>query len=171
MPLKSSPTATAARQPQPVKRSLKINDTDRAIIRILQMDGRRPYAEIAAELGLAPSTVQQRANRLIEAGVIKIYGVTDPEVLGSTVTATVALKVDGTRMREIAAEIARIAEVGYVVICTGAHDILLEVACQDNDHLLSLISDKLAKVKGVRDIQTFVYLRIVKNTYQWGLAE
>jgi Lrp/AsnC family transcriptional regulator, regulator for asnA, asnC and gidA len=133
------------------------------------MDGRRPYAEIAAELGLAPSTVQQRANRLIDAGVIKIYGVTDPSVLGSAVTATIALKVDGVRLRQAADEMGRISEVGYVVICTGPHDILLEVACRDNDHLLSLISDKLAKVKGVREVQTFVYLRIVKNTYQWGL--
>ncbi len=133
------------------------------------MDGRRPYAEIAAELGLAPSTVQQRANRLIDAGVVKIYGVTDPSVLGNPVTATVALKVDGVRLRQAADEMGRISEVGYVAICTGPHDILLEVACRDNDHLLSLISEKLAKVKGVREVQTFVYLRIVKNTYQWGL--
>jgi Lrp/AsnC family transcriptional regulator for asnA, asnC and gidA len=154
-----------------VKRSIKIDDTDRAILRGLQMDGRRPFAEIAAELGVAPSTVQQRANRLIDAGVLKIYGVTNPEVLGSGVTATIALKVDGTRLRQAAAEMGRIAEVGYVVICTGPHDILLEVACRDNDHLLSIISEKLAKVKGVREVQTFVYLRIVKNTYQWGLPE
>lgn len=158
-------------QAKPVRRSLKIDDTDRAIIRSLQMDGRRPYAEIASELGLAPSTVQQRANRLIDAGAIKIYGVTDPDLLGDSVMASIALKVDGTRLRQAAAEMARFSEVGYVVICTGPHDILLEVACRDNDHLLSLISDKLSKVKGVREVQTFVYLRIVKNTYQWGLPE
>ena len=158
-------------QAQPVRRSLKIDDTDRAIIRSLQMDGRRPYAEIAAELDLAQSTVQQRANRLIDVGVLKIHGVTDPAVLGSAVTATIALKVDGARLRQAAAEMGRFAEVGYVVICTGPHDILLEVACRDNDHLLSLISDKLAKVKGVREVQTFLYLRIVKNTYQWGVPE
>ena len=154
-----------------VARTLKIDDTDRAIIRSLQTDGRRPYVEIAAALGLAPSTVQQRANRLIDAGVIKIHAVTDPAVLGVAVTATVALKVDGPRLRQAAVEMGRFSEVGYVVICTGPHDILLEVACRDNDHLLSLISDKLAKVKGVRELQTFVYLRIVKNTYQWGLPE
>jgi Lrp/AsnC family transcriptional regulator for asnA, asnC and gidA len=158
-------------QAQPVNRSLRIDDTDRAIIRNLQADGRRPYADIAAELGLAPSTVQQRANRLIEAGIVKIRGVTDPALLGTAVTATIALKVDGTRLRQAAAEMGRFAEVGYVVICTGPHDILLEVACRDNDHLLSLLSEKLAKVKGVRELQTFLYLRIVKNTYQWGLPD
>ena len=164
-------TTRVAAQPPPksVKRSPKIDDTDRAIIRSLQMDGRRPYAEIAADLGLAPSTVQQRANRLIDSGVLRIYGVTDSSVLGNAVTATIALKVDGVRLRQAADEMGRISEVGYVVICTGPHDILLEVACRDNDHLLSLISEKLAKVKGVREVQTFVYLRIVKNTYQWGL--
>ena len=160
-----------AAQAQPVKRSIKIDDTDRAIIRSLQIDGRQPYAEIAGKLGLAPSTVQQRANRLLEAGVIRIHAVTDPAVLGGAVTATIALKIDGTRLRQAAAEMGRIPEVGYVVICTGPHDILLEVACRDNDHLLSIISDKLAKIKGVREVQTFVYLRIVKNTYQWGLPD
>ncbi len=149
----------------------KLDKTDLAIIRILQLDGRRPYADIAAELGVAPSTVQQRANRLIEAGLIKIRGVTDPIILGQLVTATIAIEVDGTMLREAANDIAQISEVSYVVICTGPYDILIEVACRDNDHLLSLISDKLAKVPGVREMDTFLYLRIVKNTYQWGLAE
>ena len=57
------------------------------------------------------------------------------------------------------------------MICTGTYDLLIEVGCRDNDDLLSLLSDKLAKVKGVREMETFVYLRIVKNTYQWGLTD
>jgi Lrp/AsnC family transcriptional regulator for asnA, asnC and gidA len=147
----------------------KVDDIDVAIIRKLQLDGRRPYAEIAAELGLSPSTVQQRANRLIDAGLVKITAVADPITLGISVQATIAIKADGTMLREAAAEIGKFSEVDYVVICTGPYDILIEVACKDSDDLLSLISDKLAEVEGVREIMTFSYLRIVKNTYQWGL--
>ncbi len=154
-----------------MNKNLKIDETDRAIIHILQGDGRRSFADIAAELKLAPSTVQQRTNRLIESGVLKIRGVTDNEIMGINVTANIAIKADGTRLRQVADEIAKFPEVSYVVICTGTYDLLIEVGCRDNDHLLSLLSDKLAKVKGVREMETFVYLRIVKNTYQWGLTE
>lgn len=149
----------------------KVDKTDLAIIRILQKDGRRPYAEIAAELGLAASTVQQRATRLIETGLVQITAVTDPATIGYAVAATIAVKVEGTRLLEAAAAIEKFKEVGYVALCTGPYDILLEVGCRDNDELLNFISSKLAKVKGVRETETFLYLRIVKNTYQWGLLE
>lgn len=148
-------------------KSSKVDEIDLAIIRKLQADGRRPYAEIAAELSLAPSTVQQRANRLIDLGLLKVTAAADPLTLGISVMATVAIKADGTMLREAAAEIAKFSEVGYVAICTGPYDILIEVACRDNDHLLDFISDKLAEVEGVREIETFLYLRIVKNTDQW----
>jgi len=148
-----------------------LDKTDLAIIRTLQKDGRRPYAEIAAELGLAPSTVQQRATRLIESEVIQVTAVAEPATLGYGVAATVAVKVDGTQLIEAAKAIEKFTEVGFVVLCTGPYDILLEVGCRDNDELLHFISGKLAKVKGVRETETFLYLRIVKNSYQWGLLD
>jgi Lrp/AsnC family transcriptional regulator for asnA, asnC and gidA len=150
-----------------VAKTPKVDDIDIAIIRKLRADGRRPYAEIATELSLSPSTVQQRANRLIDSHLLQITAVTDPMTLGISVMATVAIKADGTMLREAAAEIATFSEVGYVAICTGPYDILIEVACRDNDHLLDFISDKLAEVAGVREIETFLYLRIVKNADQW----
>ena len=146
----------------------QLSETDKAIIRHLQEDGRRPYAEIAAELGLAPSTVQQRANRLIANGLLKIRAVTDPTLMGMPVVAAVNLQVDGSVIREVARELATFAEVSYVVICAGSCDVQVEVACQDNNSLLNTIS-KMARVNGVRSTETFVYLQIVKNTYQWGL--
>lgn len=149
----------------------KVDETDLKILRILAEDGRRSFAEIAAELKLAPSTVQQRTTRLIDSGIVKILGVTDNEILGINVTATVAIKADGTRLRQIADELSKIAEVSFVVMCAGTYDLLAEVGCRDNDHLISLISDKIAKVKGVREMETFVYLRIVKNSYLLGLTE
>lgn len=148
-----------------------LDKTDLAIIRTLQKDGRRPYAEIAAELGLAPSTVQQRATRLIDADVIQVTAVAEPATLGYAVAATVAVKVEGTQLLEAAKAIEKFNEVGFVVLCTGPYDILLEVGCRDNDELLHFISGKLAKVKGVRETETFLYLRIVKNSYQWGLLD
>jgi Lrp/AsnC family transcriptional regulator for asnA, asnC and gidA len=149
----------------------KLDQTDLAIIRILQLDGRRRYADIATELGLAPSTVQQRATRLLEEGVIKMTALVDPVPLGYSVLAMIAIKADGTKLREAAREIGQFPEVDYAVICTGSYDILVEVACQSNDDLISLISDKLAKVNGVREIETFLYLRVVKDSDQWAIPE
>jgi Lrp/AsnC family transcriptional regulator, regulator for asnA, asnC and gidA len=152
-------------------KSHRVDDTDLAIIRILQRDGRRAYADIASELRLAPSTVQQRANRLIEAGLLKITALVDPRIVDISVFAMIAIKVDGTRLREAAVDIGRFEETDYVVICTGPYDILIEVACRSNDDLLSFISDKLAKVQGVREIETFLYLRTVKDSDQWSIPE
>ena len=141
---------------------------DLSIIRCLQKDGRRPYAEIAVQLGISASTVQQRAARLIESGAVQITAVADSATLGYPVAATVAVKVDGVRLKAAADAIAKFSEVGYVAICTGSNDLLLEVGCRDNEELIDFISSKLSKIKGVRETEIYLYLRIVKNTYQWG---
>ncbi len=148
-----------------------VDETDLAIIRLLEEDGRRPFTEIADELKLAASTVQQRATRLIDHGLLKVRAIVDPSVLGLPVNATLAVKCDGAKMLQAANEIARFDEVDYVVVCTGPYDILMEVACRDNDDLLRFISDSLAHVDGVRNIETFLYLRMVKNSYKWEMQE
>jgi Lrp/AsnC family transcriptional regulator for asnA, asnC and gidA len=146
----------------------KLDEIDKAIVQMLVADGRRAYADIATELKLSASTVQQRANRLIEAGLLRIRAITDPVALGVPITASILLKVDGARLREAAQEAAQFEEVGWVAITSGAYDISCEVACRDNEHLIELISE-LAGIEGVRSTETFLYLRIVKNNYQWGV--
>jgi Lrp/AsnC family transcriptional regulator for asnA, asnC and gidA len=146
----------------------ELSDTDKAIIRKLQEDGRRSYAEIAAELNLSPSAIQQRAQRLMESDMLKVRAVTNPVLMGVPVVASISLKVDGSIIRQIAVELTRFKEIGYVVISAGSHDIQIEVACRDNTHLLDMITE-ISKIEGVRSTETSIYLEIVKNTYQWGI--
>ena len=146
----------------------KIDETDREIIQHLVRDGRRPYTDIAAEMGLSASTIQQRANRLIDANLLRIRAITDPIALGVPITASILLKVDGARLGEVAKEVSAVEEVGWVAIMSGAYDISIEIACRDNEHLIELISE-IAATEGVRSTETFMYLRIVKNNYQWGV--
>ena len=146
----------------------QVDETDIAIIQHLQQDGRRPYAEIATELGLAASTVQQRANRLIESGVLKVRAVTDPMILGVPITGSIGITMEGQHLREAAKQISNFEEIGWVAICAGAYDILAELACDSNDHLLNII-EALSRIEGVRTTETFLYLKIEKNTFQWGL--
>ncbi len=112
--------------------------------------------------------MQQRAQRLMERGVLKIRAVTNPFLMGVPVLASINLEVDGGVIREVAANLAKLEEVNYVVICAGSYDIQIEVICRDNSHLLDVITE-VSKIHGVRSTETFVYLEIVKNTYQYGI--
>ena len=149
----------------------QLDEVDLAIIRKLQADGRQSYASIASELNLAPSTVQMRANRLIDDGILAIQGMVHPADLGDVMIAMVAIKADGTRLQKVAAELSALEEVRWVVICAGQYDILTEIICKNSKHLLSILSNKLAALEGIRETVTFPYLDVLKRAYEWGLPE
>lgn len=145
-----------------------IDEVDKRIIEVLQQDGRRPFTQIARDLGLSEAAVRQRVQNLIEDKVMQIVAVTDPLMVGFQLAAMVGIRADGGRLFEIAETIARFDEVTYLLICTGAFDMLAEVVCEDNEHLLRFLTEKLYCVEGVQRGEIFVYLRVYKQTYQWG---
>lgn len=145
-----------------------LDDLDKAIIKALQLDGRRPYAQIGRQLKVPEATVRQRAERLITRGVVQVVGVTDPLAMGFQQPALIGLKVDPGRLEKIASQIAELEEVTYVVITAGRYDLFCEVVCEDNDHLLRVLTDKFAAIEGIRSTETLVELRFVKESYQWG---
>jgi Lrp/AsnC family transcriptional regulator, regulator for asnA, asnC and gidA len=145
-----------------------LDDLDKAIIRCLQLDGRRPYAQIGRELKVPEATVRQRAERLISRRVVQVVGVTDPLAMGFQQPALIGLKVDANRLDEIAQKIAALDEVTYLVVTAGRFDLMCEVVCEDNDHLLRVLTEDLAKIRGIRSTETLVELRFVKESYQWG---
>jgi Lrp/AsnC family transcriptional regulator for asnA, asnC and gidA len=142
----------------------KVDEIDLRIIAALREDGRIPFARIAAQLGVSPGMVRQRVQRLTRDGVIRVRAVTNPFLMGYPVVALVGVKADGHRVREIAHQIAAFEEVIYLVLATGTYDLLVEVICRDNAHLLQFLTDRLYGVEGVRDTETFLYLEIVKDT-------
>lgn len=144
-----------------------IDHVDKALIEALQRDGRLPYTKLAAEVGLSEAAVRQRVQRLVETGVVQIVAVTDPVMLGFRRMAMVGLRVEGD-VRQVADTLAAIPDIDYVVIVSGSFDLLLEVVCEDDDHLLSLLNDKIRAVPGVRSTETFTYLLLSKQTYAWG---
>lgn len=154
-------------RPSDAASTIVLDDIDKALIEALQQDGRRPYTRLAAEVGLSEAAVRQRVQRLIESGATQIVAVTDPMMLGFRRMAMVGVRVEGD-VRSVADTIASIPEVDYVVIVGGSFDLLLEVVCEDDDHLLSLLNDKIRSVPGVRSTETFTYLRLYKQTYAWG---
>ena len=144
-----------------------LDDTDKALIEALQRDGRSPYTKLATKVGLSEAAVRQRVQRLIESGVTQIVAVTDPLMLGFRRMAMIGLRIEGD-LRDAADTISSIPEVDYVVIVGGSFDLMLEVVCEDDDHLLSILNDKIRAIPGVRAAETFTYLRLYKQTYAWG---
>ncbi|HJP72554.1 MAG TPA: Lrp/AsnC family transcriptional regulator [Candidatus Limnocylindria bacterium] len=158
----------AMRSIQPNGRRPVLDDLDKAIIKCLQLDGRRPYAQIGRELQVPEATVRQRAERLISRGVVQIVGVTDPLAMGFQQPALIGLKVEPGLLDEIANQIGALEEVTYLVVTAGRFDLVCEVVCADNDHLLRVLTEQLAAIDGIRSTETLVELRFVKESYQWG---
>ncbi|HSK94865.1 MAG TPA: Lrp/AsnC family transcriptional regulator [Candidatus Angelobacter sp.] len=158
----------AVRSIQPKGRRPALDDLDKAIIKCLQLDGRRPFAQIGRELKVPEATVRQRAERLISRGVVQVVGVTDPLAMGFQQPALIGLKVEPGRLEQVADRIAELEEVTYVVITAGRFDLFCEVVCEDNEHLLRVLTERLAEIEGIISTETLVELRFVKESYQWG---
>ncbi|SBT54721.1 Lrp/AsnC family transcriptional regulator [Micromonospora narathiwatensis] len=145
-----------------------LDDVAKQIIEQLQEDGRRPYATIGKAVGLSEAAVRQRVQRLLDAGVMQIVAVTDPLQLGFPRQAMIGLRTDGD-LESVADRLAEFEEIDYVVITAGSFDLLAEVVCRNDAHLLEILQ-RLRTVPGVVSTEAFVYLKLRKQTYSWGTA-
>jgi Lrp/AsnC family transcriptional regulator, regulator for asnA, asnC and gidA len=145
-----------------------LDEVSKGIIEQLQQDGRRSYAAIGKVVGLSEAAVRQRVQRLVDSGVMQVVAVTDPIELGFARQAMVGIRVNG-QLEPVADALAELREVDYVVITAGSYDLLAELVCESDDHLLSLISGKIRTIEGVVSTETFMYLQLRKQTYSWGV--
>jgi len=144
-----------------------LDDLSKAIIEQLQEDGRRAYAAIGKAVGLSEAAVRQRVQRLIDSGVMQIVAVTDPLQVGFPRQAMIGVRCEGD-VEAVADAVAEMPEVDYVVMTAGGFDLLVEVVCEDDGHLLELVSKRMRAVPSVRSTETFVYLKLHKQLYNWG---
>jgi Lrp/AsnC family transcriptional regulator for asnA, asnC and gidA len=143
-----------------------LDEISKRIIEQLQQDGRRSYAAIGKAIGLSEAAVRQRVQRLIDAGVMQIVAVTDPMTLGFHRQTMIGIKCEGD-LERVADHLAGMDEIDYVVITSGSFDLLVEVVCEDDHHLLEILS-QVRMVPTVTSTETFVYLKLRKQTYSWG---
>ncbi len=143
------------------------DDVSRAIIAQLQEDGRRPYATVGKAVGLSEAAVRQRVQKLVDSGVMQIVAVTDPMQTGLARQAMIAISAAGD-IEAVADKLAAIDEVDYIVVTAGSFDLLAEVVVEDDEHLLRLVNRHIRTIDGVTRTETFVYLKLVKQTYNWG---
>jgi len=142
-----------------------LDEVDRFIIESLRQDGRMAFAQIAQQLNVSPGMVRLRYNRLVETGMLRVVAISNPLRMGLNSMAMIGIRVQGNRLLEVAEKIAALDEVIYLVVCTGSYDILLEVLCRDREHLLRFMTEKLYKIEGIRETNSFVHLKIIKEIY------
>ena len=154
----------AGREGGPV---VQLDELSKAIIEKLQQDGRRSYAGIGKAVGLSEAAVRQRVQRLVDGGVMQIVAVTDPMQLGFARQAMIGIRCTGDTLK-VAEKLSAIDSVDYVVLTAGSFDAIVEVVCEDDDDLLDLLNTKIRTVPGVISTETLVYLKLVKQQYNWG---
>ena len=144
-----------------------IDDVSKAIIEQLQVDGRKSYAEIGKAVGLSEAAVRQRVQKLTESGVMQIVAVTDPMQLGFYRQAMIGVRCTGDT-RAVADKLAAMPDVDYVVLTAGTFDILAEVVCENDLDLITMLNSEIRTLPGVLSTETFVYLKLHKQFYNWG---
>lgn len=143
----------------------RLDAIDMKIIESLRKDGREAFAQIAEQLNVSPGMIRQRYNRLVDLGYLKVVAVTNPLMMGMRTMALIGISTDGTKMLQVAEQISALDEVVYLVIVSGRYDIMIEVFCRDHEDLLKFLTEKLAKVNGIRETESFMHLKIIKEIY------
>ncbi|RJP51427.1 MAG: Lrp/AsnC family transcriptional regulator [Anaerolineaceae bacterium] len=143
----------------------RLDETDLHIINAMRTDGRMAFAQIAEQLNVSPGMIRQRYNRLVELGYLKVVAVTNPLMMGKRTMAMIGVRTDGRKMLEVADKLIQFDEVVYIVVVSGRYDIMVEVFCRNHEDLLQFLTEKLAKVDGVRETESFMHLKIVKEIY------
>ena len=144
---------------------INLDTVDREILAALRADGRAPFTQIAEQLNVSPGMIRMRYNRLVEAGLVRVVAISNPLRMGYSTMALIGIRADGGQLMEIAEKIAALDEVIYLIITSGAYDIMAEVICRDRAHLLQFLTERLYKIDGVRESETFMHLKIVKEVY------
>ncbi|MCV7279248.1 Lrp/AsnC family transcriptional regulator [Mycolicibacterium flavescens] len=147
--------------------AFQLDDLSKQIIEKLQQDGRRSYAGIGKAVGLSEAAVRQRVQRMVDAGVMQIVAVTDPMQLGFARQAMIGIRCTGDTTK-VAEKLAELDSVDYVVLTAGSFDAIVEVVCEDDDSLLELLNTQIRALPGVISTETLVYLKLVKQQYNWG---
>jgi Lrp/AsnC family transcriptional regulator for asnA, asnC and gidA len=150
----------------PVAQPRRLDAVDTGLIEALQQNGRDSFRRIAAELGVSEATIRSRYQRLCEDGVIQVTAVTNPLGLGFDAMALVGVRTSGPP-EEVADRVAQLEEADYVVVAAGQFDLLVELVCVDRRHLLD-VTNRIRALEGVSSTETFVYLELHKQLYDWG---
>ena len=142
-----------------------MDELDKSVIGILQIDGRESNARIARQLGVSEGTIRRRLKRLIDDRAIQVTALPEPSKLGLNTEAIIGLQVDPGKLEEVAAELGTVPQTLSVSVTTGAFDIFAWVAVKTQEELHSFLLGVVGKISGVRRSETFVSLGVNKRWF------
>lgn len=148
--------------------SPNIDDIDREIIRLLQIDGRTSYSQLGRTVGLSDAAARQRVNRLTAEGYIDIVAVTDPVKMGLESQALLGIRVSDDA-RKVAVELGALDNTVYVVMTAGRYDVIAEIVTRNREEFIE-VSNAVRLLPGVDSVEVLPYLGITKETYDWGVG-
>ena len=148
-----------------IEKAVSLDEIDQHILDAMRKDGRAAFAQIASKLKVSPGMIRQRYNRLVDMGMLKVVAISNPLQRGFKTMALIGIRTDGNQMLDVADAISKLKEVVYLVVVSGRFDIMAEVICRDHEDLLNFITEKLYAIDGVRESETFMHLKIVKEIY------
>ncbi|MEJ3658847.1 Lrp/AsnC family transcriptional regulator [Pseudonocardia sp. TRM90224] len=160
-------TGAARQRTDDQRGSRGLDGTDRTLISLLQRDGRASFTTLSRAVGLSEGAVRQRVQRLLRDGTMQIVAVTDPLDVDLARQAMIGIKVSGD-VHAVAERLGELPEVCYLVLCAGRFDLLAEVTCKDDAQLLRVLNDSVRGIEGITSAETFMYLKLAKQTYAWG---
>ncbi|MEZ4522436.1 MAG: Lrp/AsnC family transcriptional regulator [Thermomicrobiales bacterium] len=149
--------------------TIVLDELDRALIALLQEDARASYHELGTVLGVSPSTARRRTERLIDADVIKTVVVPNWPKLGYSFVALVGISVQLLKLREVGRGLISMDEVNWVAMTTGAFDLFAQIVLPRNQDITSFITERLAPIDGIRNVETLMVPEFVKSFEEYRL--
>jgi Lrp/AsnC family transcriptional regulator for asnA, asnC and gidA len=150
----------------------RVDQTDRAILRLLMEDGRMPSAEISRRLGcISARAVSDRIKRLTESGIVRVQPVVKPKSLGYTIAADFNADVSLSGVTEVAEAIAKLDTVYYVATIVGQGAVTFSVNAADVEDLQSFIRGHLEAIPGIEKVRTFLIGDILKESRDWQIPD
>ena len=144
-----------------------MDDLDHKILRALQKDAGRKNADLAKDLGVAPSTMLERVRRLKERGYFDGYrAIINPEKLGYTIQALISVSLSEHSTETIRPFEKAVKKIPNILTCyhvTGRFDYIIQVVAKNLNHLGLLVKEHIASIPGVGKTETFIVFSEIKK--------
>ena len=140
-----------------------MDSKDMKILNILMKDGRKPYTEIAKELGTSESSIRKRVRKMEDEGIIKGYKVeVEPSKIGYNVVALTGFDTNPEDFLTVANKLCEFDEIKKVWTSTGDHMIMTEIWARDGRELSEILFNKVGKIEGIKKVCPAIILEQLK---------
>ncbi|GAA3651027.1 Lrp/AsnC family transcriptional regulator [Nocardioides ginsengisoli] len=151
----------------PLPGGLSVDETDLALIRLLQADGRATYVSLAESVGMSASATRKRVNALIDAEVVRIGPMLSRARHEAGVIAGIGLNVRGSG-ESVVERLAAEPRLEFLARTIGRHDILATIAARSLPDLHAFL-EGLTDSPEISEVESWLHLRVLKERYEWPL--